>query len=193
VGLVGRRSAGSALELLPVAPPESEQARFVHALSLRLRRPLEQFFKRRIGAHSDSEDLVQEVFARLLRQPNLAAFERLDGYVFTVAANLLRDRSRKYAAHPPNYVALDPLAESHEPELREEITPERVLIGEDAMNRFLAAIAELPERTRAVLMLHRFEGMEFKAIACQLGISVSAAEKHMSRAMERLSQRLDRE
>lgn len=165
----------------------------MRSLSLRLRRPLEQFFERRIGSGPENEDLVQEVFERLLRQPNLNALERLDGYVFTVATNLLRDRSRKQASHPAGYVTLDRIAESKEPNLREEITPERVLIGEDAMSRFLAAIAELPVRTRTVLMLRRFEGMEFKAIACQLGISVSAAEKHMLRAVDGLSRRLDLE
>ena len=165
----------------------------MQALSQRLRRPLEQFFERRIGSGPECEDLVQEVFERLLRQPNLNALERLDGYVFTVAANLLRDRSRQHTVHLADYVTLDGISEANEPNLREEITPERVLLGKDAMNRFLAAIAELPERTRIVLMLRRFEGLEFKAIACQLGISVSAAEKHMLRAMDDLSRRLDLE
>ena len=152
------------------------------------RRPLEQFFERRLGRRAEVEDLVQEVFERLLRQKNLDSLERLDGYVFTVAANLLRDRARKSTAQPTQYVALDKIAD-----LSEEITPERVLMGKDAMNRFLAAIAELPERTRTILMLRRFEGLEFKAIAQQLGISVSAVEKHMLRAMDDLSRRLDLE
>ncbi len=164
----------------------------MQSLSQRLRRPLEQFFERRIGSGPECEDLVQEVFERLLRKPNLSTVERLDGYVFTVAANLLRDRSRQHGVQPADYVTLDGITESNE-HLREEITPERVLMSTDAMDRFLAAIAELPERTRMVLMLRRFEGLEFKAIARQLGISVSAAEKHMLRAVDGLSRRLDLE
>ncbi|MBL8268829.1 RNA polymerase sigma factor [Steroidobacter sp.] len=158
------------------------------ALSRRLRRPLEQFFVRRLGVGPEIDDLVQEVFERLLRQKRLDAVDRLDGYVFTVAANLLRDRVRKHSAQGGRDVALDCI-----PDLSDNITPERVLIGKDSLNRFLAAIAELPERTRNVLMLRRFEGLEFKAIALQLGISVSAVEKHMLRAMDELSRRLDLE
>lgn len=160
----------------------------MRALSRRLRRPLEQFFVRRLGRGPEVEDLVQEVFERLLRQKRLEGVDRLDGYVFTVAANLLRDRARKHSAQGGRSVTLDSV-----PDLSDNITPERVLIGKDAVNRFLAAIAELPERTRTVLMLRRFEGLEFKAIAQQLGISVSATEKHMLRAMDELSRRLDLE
>src|SRR5688500_10600126 len=59
------------------APAEFDRARFIQALSQRLRRPLEQFFERRIGPGPECEDLVQEVFERLLRQPNLDTLERL--------------------------------------------------------------------------------------------------------------------
>jgi RNA polymerase sigma factor (sigma-70 family) len=167
----------------------SGDAQFLHALAARFRRPLEQFFERRLGRSSEIEDLVQETFERLLHKKNLEGMERLEGYVFTVAVNLLRDRARKRAAHAADgHISLDQI-----PDFSEEITPERVLMGQDAMNRFLAAIAELPERTRTVLMLRRFEGLEFKAIARQLGISVSAVEKHMLRAMDELSRRLDLE
>jgi RNA polymerase sigma-70 factor (ECF subfamily) len=177
--------------IVPPATPQGEgvdDAQFMQSLSRRLRRPLEQFFERRLGRSSDIEDLVQEVFERLLRQKSLHTLERLDGYVFTVAANLLRDRARKGSLKTTELVDLEQTAV-----VSEEITPERVLLGQDSMNRFLAAIAELPERTRTVLMLRRFEGLEFKAIASQLGISVSAVEKHMMRAMDALSRRLDPE
>jgi RNA polymerase sigma-70 factor (ECF subfamily) len=157
------------------------------SLSARLRVPLVQFFERRVGRGPEAEDLAQEVFERLARHKDLGSLERLDGYVFTVAVNLLRDRARHHATQGgARHVSLEHIAE-----LSEEMTPERVLMGEDAMNRFLAALAELPERTRTVLMLRRYEGLEFKEIARRLGISVSAIEKHMLRAMDYLSQRLD--
>ncbi len=156
---------------------------------MRLRAPLVQFFERRVGSNSEAEDLAQEVFERLTRQSDLGRLEQLDGYVFTVATNLLRDRARKRMTHAADaHLPLEEVAE-----FSEEITPERVLMGKDAVNRFLAALAELPERTRTVLMLRRYEGLEFKEIARRLGISVSAVEKHMVRAMDYLSRRLDLE
>lgn len=179
------------LRLKPVASvsADDERSEFLRALSVRLRGPLVQFFERRVGNVTEAEDLAQEVFERLARQSDLRKLERLDGYVFTVATNLLRDRARKRVAHAADaHVPLDSIAD-----FSEEITPERVLQGRDAVNRFLAALAELPERTRTVLVLRRYEGLEFKEIARRLGISVSAVEKHMLRAMDYLSRRLDLE
>ncbi len=49
-----------------------------------------------------------------------------------------------------------------------------------------AALAELPERTQTVFVLHRFEGLRYGEIAVTLGISVSAVEKHMMRAMSHI-------
>jgi RNA polymerase sigma factor (sigma-70 family) len=159
----------------------------LHTLSLRLRMPLVQFFRRRVRNGADAEDLTQEVFERLARHQNLGVVDQVDGYVFTIATNLLRDRARKQATH-----AVDSHIPLHiTPERVEEITPERVLLSIEAMDRFLAALAELPDRTRMALLLRRYEGLEFKEIARRLGISVSSAEKHVVRAIDHLSRRLD--
>jgi RNA polymerase sigma-70 factor (ECF subfamily) len=44
----------------------------------------------------------------------------------------------------------------------------------------------MPERTRTIFLLKRLDGLRHKAIATQLGISISAVEKHIVRAMEHL-------
>jgi RNA polymerase sigma-70 factor (ECF subfamily) len=174
---------------MPSDSVSAERTEFLRALSLRLRTPLVHFFERRVGHVAEAEDLAQEVFERLARHKDLDRLDQLDGYVFTVATNLLRDRARKRIAQAADsHVSLDQVAD-----FSEEITPERVLLGKDAVNRFLAALADLPERTRTVLMLRRYEGLEFKEIARRLGISVSAVEKHVLRAMDYLSRRLDLE
>lgn len=85
------------------------------------RAPLVQFFERRVGNLAEAEDLAQEVFERLARQSDLGRLEQLDGYVFTVATNLLRDRARKRVKHAADaHVSLDHIAE-----FSEEITPVR--------------------------------------------------------------------
>lgn len=174
---------------VPSDAASTERADLLRALSLRLRVPLVQFFERRVGHTVEAEDLAQEVFERLARHKDLGGLDHLDGYVFTIAANLLRDRARTRTARAADaHVSLDHIAE-----FSEEITPERVLLGKDAVNRFLAALAELPERTRTVVVMRRYEGLEFKEIARRMGISVSAVEKHMLRAMDHLSRRLDLE
>ena len=51
----------------------------------------------------------------------------------------------------------------------------------------------MPERTRHVFVLRRIEGLRYQDVAKRLGLSVSAVEKHMQRAMLHLVQRLNDE
>ena len=55
----------------------------------------------------------------------------------------------------------------------------------------LDALEELPPRTRQVFVLCRIEGMRQKGVAKRLGVSVSAIEKHMIKAIAHLSMRLE--
>ena len=51
----------------------------------------------------------------------------------------------------------------------------------------MATLDELPERTRQVFVLCRVEGIRQKNVARRLGVSVSAVEKHMIRAIAHLA------
>ncbi len=75
-------------------------------------------------------------------------------------------------------------------QLIEVIEPERVLVGRDDLKLALSALGELTERTQAVFVLQRFEGRKNKEIARELGISVSAVEKHMVRALAHIARRV---
>lgn len=72
----------------------------------------------------------------------------------------------------------------------EEISPERVLLGRDALRHLFILIDELPERTRTVFLLHRYEGLKYREIADRFGISVSSVEKHMIAAIHHLARNL---
>jgi RNA polymerase sigma factor (sigma-70 family) len=68
--------------------------------------------------------------------------------------------------------------------------PERVLLDREDLDVVMQAIAELPARTRDVLVLHRFEELSNSRIAAALGLSVNAVEKHTMRALRVLRDRL---
>jgi RNA polymerase sigma-70 factor (ECF subfamily) len=53
-------------------------------------------------------------------------------------------------------------------------------------------LLRMPERTRTVFILRRLEGQRFQDIAVHLGISVSAVEKHMVRAIQQLSLEMEK-
>src|SRR5690606_21094793 len=107
-----------------------------------------------------------------------------DAYVFQMAANLLRDRARRLgvrAAAAPSLAASENSVE--------EISPERVLLGKQRLAALERALGELPERTRTIFVLHRFEEYKYSEIARRLGVSVSSVEKHMMEAMRHLRAR----
>src|SRR3546814_15781185 len=66
----------------------------------------------------------------------------------------------------------------------EDRSPERVLLGQDALQQVLAALAELNERTRDIYILFRRENIRQREIASLYGISQSTVEKEGMRSSE---------
>lgn len=154
-------------------------------LARRLRGPLFSFFLRRSGSAADADEMVQDLFVRLLRRGDLLGLENVDAYVFEAAANVARDRGRyEQARGRGRHVEIDDLvAECETPDA------EQVVVGKQRLKRLLAALDALPPRARQVVILRRFENLTYPQIARRIGVSVSAVEKHMVRAMAAL--RLD--
>lgn len=160
----------------------------LEALAVAYRPALKRFFEKRVLEHADVDDLVQEVFVRLSRRSALDAIENVQGYLFETAANVLRDRIRRRAVrHAGDHVEYDEAVHTVE-----EFSPERVLLGKQMLADVVSAIQELPERTRTVFVLQRFEELSYGEIAKRLGISVSAVEKHMMKAIAHLAERRGR-
>jgi len=164
-----------------------EDATFLADLDRRYRVPLIRYFGKRIREAYDVDDLVQEVFIRLVRQATLESVEQIDSYVFQTAANVIRDRARRHAAR--HHREHDQLSESDLP--TNELSPERVLLGTEQLGRAVAALEELPENTRRVFVLRRYEGMRHEEIAAHLGMSVSGVRFHMDKAKAHLARRLE--
>lgn len=149
------------------------------------RGPLLRFFQRRVRAGEEADDLVQEVFSRLLRQ-DLAAVESLQAYVFQTAANVLRDRARRSGVR--NIVIEAP--DGFDPEDETAFSPERVLQSRDAVKAMVAALYELPAPVRMAFSHYHFDGVSQVEIARRFGVSLSTVEKHMAKANAHLLRRL---
>jgi RNA polymerase sigma factor (sigma-70 family) len=156
------------------------------------RAPLLAYFSRRVRDRSDAQDLTQEVFVRLANHPDRNNGDSIQAYVFTIAANLLRDRARSASTgRGRQHQSLDLLSDSDaiSPSLTEDRDPERVLVGKEMLQDVLEALAELGERTRDFFILSRLESMSHRDIAMLHGVSVSAVEKHIMRATVHLGAR----
>ncbi|HWU02594.1 MAG TPA: RNA polymerase sigma factor [Novosphingobium sp.] len=150
-------------------------------------RALRGYFGRRAN-HQDVEDLVQDAALRLHARATGPgeAIAHPGGYVMRVARSVLADRHRSQTSHA--HTLHEPLEDRHHPV--EEISPERVVAAREELAQVIAALTDLPERTRQAFVLHRFEEMTYPQIARHMGISVSAVEKHIMRAMHKLMARM---
>jgi RNA polymerase sigma factor (sigma-70 family) len=144
-----------------------------------------RYFLRRTSSHAEAEDLTQEVFIRLAHI-DMATVRTREAYIFQTAANLLRDRARREKVRA-DYG--DELARN--PDLGvEHLDPHRVAEAHDMLRALYAGLAELPEKTRRIFTLYRIENVSKKTIAESFGITESAVEKQVTRAMAFLIDRL---
>lgn len=149
--------------------------------------PAVRRFVAKRAAPCDVDDLVQDVALRMHVRGSAHGIDNLEGYLFQVAQNVLTDRARRDTVRARS--RHQPLEEFHHPvEVR---SPERVLEGKEQLSRLVAAVGDLPERTRQAFVLHRFEDMSYAAIAGHMGISVSAVEKHIMKAIRLLAAAID--
>ena len=168
----------------PQVNPESEQK--LAALVRKHSAALLSYFRKRVADRSEAEDMVQDVFLRLTKH-GLNNVEQSEAYLFRTAVNVLRDRIRSRSARPHmrNQV---PLEEDYVDD--GDCSPEHVLMGREALSLFEVSLRELPTRTQEVFALSRFEDWRSADIAKKYGISVSAVEKHLARALAHLYERM---
>ena len=133
------------------------------------------------------------MFIRLLARGG-ADIESADSFVFAIAGNLLRDRARmaqtrSASAHDWLDAAFD--TEHVDDALVEHCGPDRVLLDRERLALVLRALEDLGERTRNIFVLYRLENMRRRDIAALYGVTVSAVEKHIAKALDHLMTRLE--
>lgn len=149
--------------------------------------PLLRYFRKRMSPPEDAHDLVQDVFLRLSRRADLSDIERIEGYLFQTAANVLADRFRQRGKLPDQMISYEESIHG-----AADITPQRIHEGKLELNELVEGLHSLPVRTRQIFVLYHLENMRQKDIAERLNMPISTLEKHMARANERLLERLGR-
>ena len=143
---------------------------------------LTAYFMRRCASPDITQDLVQDVFIRLLRRKQTGEIDHPAAYVMQTASSVWNDYLRAgQVRHVNDHDEYDDI--NHSPE---GFSPERVYEGREAIDRILAVLAELPERTQDVYLLCRFDGYKRREAAKRLGISVSAVDKHLMTATKKV-------
>ena len=162
---------------VPAAPDAADEVR---ALMAAYGPGLRRYFRKRAPAH-EVDDLVQNVFLKMQARSAAEPVADIERYLFRIAATVLVDGHRD---DPLGLARHEALHEGIEPV--DTLSPERILIGAEALDRIMAVLQALPPRTSEAFILHRFEEMTYEAIARRMGISRSGVEKLIMRALDRL-------
>lgn len=154
-------------------------------LLVEMRDELKRFMLSRQCDPADVDDLLQDLFVKLTTG-RTGPVGNPRAYLYQMANNLLLDRRRgqqRQARRDDSWARAQ-----FGQDLREDpaASPERVAIDRNVLAQVEAALREMPERTADILRRYRLEGQSQKAIAEQIGISLSAVEKHLQRAYRAL-------
>ena len=133
---------------------------------------------------ADTRDLLQELFVKLARQPDLLDRARDErAFLLRTANNLAIDQMRRRGTRERNY---DELAANSVELFASASDPD-----EAAFRRSLTeALGELPADQRAVVHLKLWEGLTFEAIAGTLEISANTAASRYRYGLDKLRERL---
>jgi RNA polymerase sigma-70 factor (ECF subfamily) len=139
------------------------------------------------GNEEDARDVVQEAYLRAFR--GLRRFRgdaQFSTWMYRITANCAATQLGKRARH--RHDELDdtlPVADDrpdHDPQLRAD--------ADDLHGRLQAALAALPDRLRAVVVLRDVYDLPHESIAAELGISESAAKVRLHRARHKLREQI---
>jgi RNA polymerase sigma factor (sigma-70 family) len=170
-----------------VSLSERDSAEDVERLFREHNAALLRFIAAKLGSTQEAKEVAQDAYVRLLSLADRGAVSYLRAFLFRTAANLATDRLRQRARRRDLTVPDDP-------ELMVfELSPERQIAGEEAINRLRAALDELPTKCREAFLLYRFDGLRCQDVAACMGIQERMVWLYVARALEYLRARVDDE
>lgn len=146
-------------------------------------RDLVRFLMRRLRCAFTARDLAHDLYLKLGDVDGAARIGNGRAYLFRMAANLATDHLRGEARRAEILQEARDILDGG----AEWRTPERDVIARDELDRLRREVAGLPELSRRIFHLNRFEGRTHRDIAQQLGVSVTTVENHMRKVLDRLA------
>ena len=148
---------------------------------------LYDFIRRSLPASEDAESMVQEIFVRLWsNREQLDPAKSLNAFIYTMARNEIFGHLRKLLVRRRYLEELSfSLNESSE-------TTDRQLEYNELTSVVAQLVSSMPEKRREIYVLSRNEGLSYKEIASQLGISENTVDSQIRKALTYLKENLRR-
>jgi RNA polymerase sigma factor (sigma-70 family) len=174
-----------------------EQDQRISEVVKRERSRLLNFIRRRVPDPADAEDILQDVFYRLVEANRLLMpIEHITGWLFRVARNRITDVFRK--KEPANFSEIA-MADENGEDLRFEdllpspdAGPEALYARRLLLEELKQTLGELPKEQREAFIAHELEGRSFKELAAESGVGVNTLLSRKRYAMLHLRERLQR-
>ena len=174
-----------------------EQDRRISEVVRREQSRLLNFIRRRVQDPGEAEDILQDVFYKLVEANRLLMpIEHVTGWLFRVARNRITDLFRKKMPESFSDAAIE---DGDDELLRLEdllpspaAGPEALYARDELLDELELAIEELPEEQREVFVGHELEGRSFKEMSAETGVSVNTLLSRKRYAVLHLRERLQR-
>jgi RNA polymerase sigma factor (sigma-70 family) len=183
------KEAAASLERMPL-----EQDQRISEVVKREQSRLRNFIRRRVPDPRDAEDIVQDVFYKLVQANRLLMpIDHVTGWLFLVARNRITDLFRKKRP-----VRLSDTAANEDGERMQledllpspDAGPEVLYARRVLLDELELAVDELPAEQREVFVAHELEGRSFKEMAAETGVSVNTLLSRKRYAVRHLRERL---
>jgi RNA polymerase sigma-70 factor, ECF subfamily len=161
----------------------------------KFRRPIVSFMYRMTHNQAVAEELAQEVFLRVYRsRSSYQAEAKFSTWLYRIATNLAVNHARDTRAE-----RMAPTVNLDEPDTETGTTPdvadatpnvEAEILRNERMAAIRQQVMELPERQRVAVLMHKYQGLDYKEIGKVLKLSESATKSLLFRAYETLREKL---
>ena len=148
----------------------------------RYQTPLFNFYSKLTGDRALSEDLVQEVFLRILKyRQSYRPGTPFRAWVYQIARNARIDHFRKFSRE-----------KAFEPEMLPPVFPADSAQEHQEVELLQLALQQLPEEKREILLLCRFQELKYEEIAALLGCELNTVRSRIHRALQDLRKAFQR-
>jgi RNA polymerase sigma-70 factor, ECF subfamily len=149
------------------------------------RKPIIHFMYRMVRNQAVAEELAQEVFLRVYRsRETYRAEARFSTWLYRIATNLGVNYARVYLDETDSETGTTPDVADTTP------GAEANLLRQERLNAIREHVMALPERQRMAVLMHKYEGMDYKQIGDVLKLSESATKSLLFRAYQTLRDKL---